>query len=136
MNFLSPTQHPRLNEAVGILLLLLSLAIWLSLLSYSSADPSWNNATSAIHLHNLLGAYGAKWSDFLLQVFGLSIMLLPVHLGLLGWKWLRSSDIESPWFRILGSFALWFCVSTGFGLLAGHWLIGGAIRPGGLAGMV
>ncbi len=29
MNFLSPTRHNRLNEAVGFLLLLLSLAIWL-----------------------------------------------------------------------------------------------------------
>ena len=45
MNFLSPTRHPRLNEAVGILLLLVSLAGWLGLqqppmvpvLSY--ADP-------------------------------------------------------------------------------------------------
>ncbi len=39
MNFLSPTRHTRLNEAVGFLLLLLCLAIWLSLLSYSSTRP-------------------------------------------------------------------------------------------------
>ncbi len=136
MSFLSPTQHARLNEAVGILLLLLSLAIWLSLLSYSSADPSWNTATSATHIHNLLGAYGAKWSDFLLQVFGLSILLLPIHLGLLGWKWVRSVDVESPWFRIFGNLSLWFCVSAGFGLVARHWFIGGTIRPSGLVGMV
>jgi S-DNA-T family DNA segregation ATPase FtsK/SpoIIIE len=136
MSFLSPTPHTRLNEAVGTLLLLVSLAIWLCLLSYSSADPSWNTATGLKHTHNLLGLFGAKWADLLFQIFGLSVFLLPLHVGALGWKWLRSSFIESPWFRILGSLALWFCVSTGCGLFPKHWLIGGAVRPSGLVGLV
>ena len=134
MNFLSPTRSPRLNEAVGILLLLVSLAGWLGLLSYSSADPSWNTATGLKHPHNLLGLFGARWSDLLLQIFGVSIFLLPLHTALLGWKWVRSSPIESPWFRVCGSLALWFCVSTACGLAPRHWLIGGAIRPSGLVG--
>jgi len=136
MNFLSPTRTPRLNEAVGILLLLVSLAMWLSLLSYSGVDPSWNTAARAIRTHNLLGLVGARWSDFFLQVFGLAIFLLPIHLGVLGWKWIRSSAIESPWFRVLGSLALWFCVCTGCGLIARPWLIGGTVRPSGLVGLV
>jgi S-DNA-T family DNA segregation ATPase FtsK/SpoIIIE len=136
MNFLSPTRHNRLNEAVGLLLLLLCLAIWLSLLSYSSSDPSWNTAANVAHIHNLLGRSGAEWSDFLLQIFGISIFLLPVHLGLLGWRWVRSTPIHAPWFRIFGSVALWFCISTAGGLAPRHWLIGGAIRPSGIAGMV
>ena len=136
MNFLSPTRSPRLNEAVGILLLLVSLAGWLGLLSYSSADPSWNTATGLKHPHNLLGLFGARWSDLLLQIFGISIFLLPLHTALLGWKWVRSSPIESPWFRVCGSLALWFCVSTACGLAPRHWLIGGAIRPSGLVGLV
>jgi S-DNA-T family DNA segregation ATPase FtsK/SpoIIIE len=136
MNFLSPTRNPRLNEAVGILLLLVSLAGWLGLLSYSSADPSWNTATGLKHPHNLLGLFGARWSDLLLQIFGVSIFLLPLHTALLGWKWVRSSPIESPWFRVCGSLALWFCVSTACGLAPRHWLIGGAIRPSGLVGLV
>ncbi len=136
MNFLSPTRSPRLNEAVGILLLLVSLAGWLGLLSYSSADPSWNTATGLKHPHNLLGIFGAKWSDLLLQIFGVSIFLLPLHTALLGWKWVRSSPIESPWFRVCGSLALWFCISTACGLAPRHWLIGGAIRPSGLVGLV
>jgi DNA segregation ATPase FtsK/SpoIIIE, S-DNA-T family len=136
MNFLSPTRHTRLNEAVGFLLLLLCLAIWLSLLSYSSTDPSRDTATGALHIHNLLGRAGAEWSDLLLQIFGLSIFLLPIHLGLLGWKWVRSTPVEAPWFRIFGSLALWFCLATACGLAPRHWLIGGAIRPSGLIGMV
>jgi DNA segregation ATPase FtsK/SpoIIIE, S-DNA-T family len=136
MNFLSPTRNPRLNEAVGILLLLVSLAGWLGLLSYSSADPSWNTATGVTHTHNLLGRFGAVWSDLLLQIFGISIFLLPLHTALLGWKWVRSSPVESPWFRVFGSLALWFCVSAACGLVPRHWLIGGAIRPSGLTGLV
>jgi S-DNA-T family DNA segregation ATPase FtsK/SpoIIIE len=136
MNFLSPTRHTRLNEAVGFLLLLLCLAIWLSLLSYSASDPSWDTATGATRIHNLLGRTGAEWSDLLLQIFGLSIFLLPIHLGLLGWKWVRSAPVEAPWFRIFGSLALWFCAATGCGLAPRHWLIGGAIRPSGMIGLV
>ncbi len=136
MMFLSPTRYRRLNEAVGILLLLLGLAVSLSLLSYSSADPSWDTATGLRKAHNLLGISGAFWADLLLQIFGISVFLLPVHIWSLGWKWVRSSPIESPWFRICGSLALWFCLSTACGLLPRHWLIGGAIHPGGLLGMV
>jgi S-DNA-T family DNA segregation ATPase FtsK/SpoIIIE len=136
MMFLSPTRHTRLNEAVGFLLFLAGLAVSLSLLSYSAADPSWNTATGAVRTHNLLGLFGATWADFLLQVFGVSVFLLPVHLWALGWKWVRSSPIESPWFRVLGAFALWFCVSTACGLLPKSFLIGGTIRPSGIVGMV
>ena len=136
MMFLSPTRYTRLNEAVGILLFLLGLAVSLSLLSYSAADPSWDTATGAVRTHNLLGIFGANWADFLLQVFGVSVFLLPIHVWGLGWKWVRSAAIESPWFRVFGSLALWFCVSTACGLLPKQWLIGGAIRPSGIVGMV
>ena len=95
MTLLSPSRHSRLNEAVGLLLLLLGLAVSLSLLSYSWADPSWNTATSITRAHNLLGLFGARWADFFLQVFGVSVYLLPVHIWALGWKWVRSSPIES-----------------------------------------
>jgi S-DNA-T family DNA segregation ATPase FtsK/SpoIIIE len=136
MRLLSPSRHTRLNEAVGILLLLLGLAVSLSLVSYSSADPSWNTATAASRTHNLLGLFGARWADLLLQIFGISIFLLPIHIWALGWKWVRSAEIESPWFRILGSLALWFCLATACGLMPRHWTIGGAIQPSGIVGMV
>ncbi|HEX3681901.1 MAG TPA: DNA translocase FtsK [Bryobacteraceae bacterium] len=136
MTLLSPSRHTRLNEAVGLLLLLLGLAVVLSLVSYSSADPSWNTATAATHTHNLLGLFGAKWADLLFQVFGISVLLLPVHIWALGWKWVRSVPIESTWFRVLGSLALWFCLSAGCGLIPRPWLIAGTVRPSGIVGMV
>ncbi len=136
MTLLSPSSHTRLNEAVGFLLFLLGLAISLSLISYSSADPSWNTATGITHTHNLLGLFGARWADLLFQIFGVSVFLLPVHIWLLGWKWVRSSALESPWFRVLGTLALWFCISTACGLIPGPWLIAGTVRPSGIVGMV
>ncbi len=72
----------------------------------------------------------------LLQIFGISVFLLPVHIWALGWKWVRSSAIESPWFRVVGALALWFCLSTACGLVHGGWLIMGAVRPSGIVGMV
>lgn len=136
MIFLSPSRYHRLNEAVGLLFLLLGLAVALGLASYSASDPSWNTATASVHTHNWLGRSGATWSDFLLQLFGLSAFLLPVHIWVLGWKWLRSSAIESPWFRIIGTLALWFCISTACALMPGHFMIGGAIHPSGILGLV
>jgi S-DNA-T family DNA segregation ATPase FtsK/SpoIIIE len=136
MTLLSPSRHTRLNEAVGFLLLLLGLAVALSLLSYSPTDPSWDTASGVSRTHNLLGISGAKWSDLLLQIFGVAAFLLPVHLFALGWKWLRSSAIESPWFRVAGSLALWFCISGACGLLPQTVLIAHTIHPGGIAGLV
>jgi DNA segregation ATPase FtsK/SpoIIIE, S-DNA-T family len=136
MTLLSPSRHHRLNEAVGLLLLLLGLAVTLSLVSYSSADPSWNTATAGTHTHNLLGRFGARWADLLFQFFGVSVLLLPIHIWALGWKWVRSAPIESTWFRVLGSLALWFCISAGCGLIPRPWLIAGTVRPSGIAGMV
>lgn len=136
MKFLSPSRHTRLNEAVGLLLFLVGLAVSLALVSYSASDPSWDTATSVVRTHNLLGRFGAKWADFLLQTFGISVFLLPIHMWALAWKWVRSSAIESPWFRVTGTLALWFCVSTACGLIPRPWLIGGAIHPSGVVGLV
>ncbi len=132
----SPSRYNRLNEAVGLLLILLGLAVVLSLLSFSPADPSWNTVTGTTRPHNLLGLFGARWADLALQIFGVSAFLLPLHLWGLGWKWLRSSSIESPWFRVFGTLALWLCVSAGCGLFPPVLLIGGSVRPSGMAGMV
>jgi DNA segregation ATPase FtsK/SpoIIIE, S-DNA-T family len=136
MTLFAPSRYSRLNEAVGFLLLLLGLAVVLSLISFSAADPSWDTVSAVTRTHNLLGLFGAKWADLFFQVFGVSAFLLPLHIWGLGWKWLRSSSIESPWFRIFGSVSLWLCVSAAFGLVPPFFLIGSAVRPSGIAGMV
>ncbi len=134
--FLSPSRHHRLNEAVGIILLLLGLAAALCLASFSAADPSWNTASRVVHSHNLLGPSGAVFSDFLFQLFGLSAYLLPVLTWALAWKWLRSSPPGSPFVKLFGSLALWLSLSAACGLVPAHFQIGGALPISGIAGML
>ena len=64
MKLLSPTEHRRLNEVTGFLLLSLGLVWLLSLVSYHAQDPSWNTAAAARPL-NLIGYPGAYLADFL-----------------------------------------------------------------------
>lgn len=136
MKFLSPTHHRRLNEAVGFLLLLAGLALALSFASYNPADPSWNTATGAPHVSNLIGRVGALIADLTLQIFGYSAYLLPIFVWLLGWKWVRSSPLHSPWIKAFGALAFWLAISTAFGL-AKHWIpVRGGLLASGVAGMV
>src|SRR5262249_17274297 len=89
MKLLSPTQHKRLSEGTGFLLLSLGLVELLSLVSYHIQAPSWNTASSARPL-NLIGYPGAYLSDLLVQVFGAAAFLSPLASFLLAWKWIRS----------------------------------------------
>jgi S-DNA-T family DNA segregation ATPase FtsK/SpoIIIE len=135
MTFLCPTRSRRFNEAVGFLLLLGSLGLALSLVSYNPLDPSWDTATGVTHTSNLLGRVGACFSDFALQCFGLSAFLLPGFVCILGWKWIRSASIESPWVKVIGGVALWLAVASGCGLVP-NWHPLRGLSASGVTGMV
>src|SRR5215212_12213476 len=74
MKLLSPTQHKRLNEVTGFLLLSAGLVTLLSLVSYHAQDPSWDTASDARPL-NLIGYPGAYLADIFLQLFGAAALL-------------------------------------------------------------
>ncbi|HKZ95420.1 MAG TPA: DNA translocase FtsK 4TM domain-containing protein [Hyphomicrobiaceae bacterium] len=67
-----------LGRCGGALLLTIVGAVWLSLLTWSLADPSLTHATAG-HVQNWLGAPGAVVSDLFLQTLGLAtaVALLP-----------------------------------------------------------
>ncbi len=72
-----------LLRIVGMALLAAAALGWLSLITWSSLDPSLTHATSG-PTRNWLGALGAIISDLLLQTFGLVAILLflaPAFLG-------------------------------------------------------
>ena len=77
MKLLSPTQHRRLNEIVGFLLLSLGLVMLLSLISYHTQDPSFDTASAARPL-NLVGYPGSYLSDLFFQMFGAAAFLFPL----------------------------------------------------------
>ena len=134
MKYLGPTSHPRLNEAVALVFLFAGLFVLIALVSYRPFDPSWNTATGATTVSNLIGRVGAFGSDLLLQFFGLGAYAIPVLILLLGWKWIRSSPIQAPWAKTLGAAMLITSTCAAFALGPGWRPIAGAIPAGGMAG--
>jgi len=121
---LSPTRNRPLNVFLGVLLLLVSLLVLLSLATWHASDPSLNTATEATlphAVHNWVGLFGAWMSDLLLQSLGLTAFFIPLWLGGLGWTWLHSRPGGSPWLRWTGTFLALICVPAIFGLMPWHW---------------
>ncbi len=132
MKLLTPTQHRRLNELIGFLLLSLGLVVLLSLVSYHTQDPSWDTAAESQPL-NLIGYPGSYASDLLFQAFGATAFLFPLMMFLLAWKWIRSEALEGGVAKIIGSVILIMGGSAGLAFLPWR-MFGGAIRMGGTSG--
>lgn len=64
-------------QAVSLFLILLATALAAALVSYAPGDPSWNSATDNRAI-NILGAWGAVFSDIALQSIGYAALLVPV----------------------------------------------------------
>jgi S-DNA-T family DNA segregation ATPase FtsK/SpoIIIE len=133
MKLLSPTQHKRLNEITGFLLLSAGLVLLLSLVSYHAQDPSWDTAGDSRPL-NLIGFLGAWLADLSLQIFGAAAFLFPLLAFLLSWRWIRSDEVEAGGMKIAGSILLTLslCASLSFLPLR---LFGGTVRIGGTLGL-
>lgn len=150
MSFLAPSAHPRLNEAVGLMLLSLALLLILSLISFHPMDPSLNVSRHLIgqdSVHNFIGKYGSILADLLLTAFGYTSFLFPVIFSIFGWKWLRSQDIGTPTTKVVGMLclagsgclllALLFPqrVTVGWSIQAGDIVgTGGTAKAGGVVG--
>jgi S-DNA-T family DNA segregation ATPase FtsK/SpoIIIE len=133
MKLLSPTQHRRLNEIVGFLLLSLGLVMLLSLISYHTQDPSFDTASAARPL-NLVGYPGSYLSDLFFQIFGAAAFLFPLLTFLLSWKWIRSEELEAGGVKIFGSILLTLALSAALSFVPFR-LFGGNIRIGGTLGL-
>ncbi|MBV8842927.1 MAG: DNA translocase FtsK 4TM domain-containing protein [Bryobacterales bacterium] len=137
MNYLGPTRHPRLNEAIAVVYLFAGLFIFLSLASYHPFDPSLNTASGLSKPVNLTGRAGAYFADFFLQTLGLAAYSIPFFMWAIGWKWLRSRPIGSAWAKVLGALMLMCSSCTGLALLLPEWRpIAHMIPAGGLLGVL
>ena len=133
MKLLSPTQHRRLNEIVGFLLLSLGLVMLLSLVSYHTQDPSFDTAAASRPL-NLVGYPGSYLSDLFFQMFGAAAFLFPLLTFLLSWKWIRSEELQAGGVKMFGSVLLTLALSAGLSF-APLRLFAGTIRIGGTLGL-
>ena len=75
----------RVTELFGLIILLLSLSILISLITYSPNDPNFIIAKES-QIENLLGLRGSIVSDFLFQSIGLIAYLIPITLFFSGLK--------------------------------------------------
>jgi S-DNA-T family DNA segregation ATPase FtsK/SpoIIIE len=118
----TPTRNRRLNEILGLVLLVAAALLFLALATYTPTDPSadtvGNYATGA-HAsaglaarlaagpaHNWTGLAGAWLADLILQTIGIAAFFLPIVLGRLGLCWMRQRPAGSPMARFLG-LGLW-----------------------------
>ena len=134
---ISPTRNRRLNEILGLMLLVAAVLLFLALASYTPSDPSFNTVggnASGRPAHNWTGLVGAFVSDAMLQLIGIASFLLPLALGGLGLAWMRSRPAGSPMAKLIG-LGLW-CVfgPVAFALLPGQLLWRTAIPIEGLTG--
>jgi S-DNA-T family DNA segregation ATPase FtsK/SpoIIIE len=135
MNYLGPTRHSRLNEAIAVVYLFTGLFVFISLASYQPFDPSLNSASGVVKPVNLTGRAGAYLSDMFLQTLGLAAYSIPLFVWAIGWKWLRSKPIGSAWAKTLGAFVLIGSSSAVLGLLLPDWRpISRVIPASGLIG--
>ena len=77
-----------------VILIVAASCIMLSLITYSSSDPSFNVITSK-YPSNLLGYFGSHTSDILYQSFGVASLLIP--LCLFSWSILLYKNGELKW---------------------------------------
>lgn len=115
-----------------------AVMVGLSLLSYNSTDESFNVSAGVSDehpVHNWIGPFGAYMADLLFQIFGFAAFLLPVAMGALGWRWLRSKAIDSQVATLVGYAMLLMSLPSLLALV--HFPdVRGAVPAGGLLGSV
>jgi len=105
VRFLTPTGNKRLNELIGFLCLTLALLMAAALFSYSPRDASWNVSAPPIEggaTANWIGPVGSYSSDAMFSLLGFAAFLVPIAIGILGWRWFRSRALQSPTATMIG----------------------------------
>src|SRR5579884_3056489 len=134
MRYLGPTRFARLNEAVAVVFLFAGLFVFFGLISYHPFDPSLNTASAPPQPANLTGRMGAYFADFFLQLLGIGAYAIPVLILMLGWKWIRSAEIDAPTIKLSGG-AMLVCSTCALLGMLGNWKpIAGMIPAGGMIG--
>ena len=133
----TPTRNRRLNEIIGMIVLVGAGLMLLALASYTPSDPSFNTVGSYIKgrpAHNWTGMVGAYLADATLQLIGIAAFFLPLVLGRLGLCWMRSRPAGSPMAKAVG-LVMWVIFGpAAIALLPGHMLWRGALPVEGATG--
>jgi S-DNA-T family DNA segregation ATPase FtsK/SpoIIIE len=142
----TPTRNRRLNEIIGLVVMVCAGLLLLALASYTPTDPSPDTVGGSVapaagaHLaarlaaHNWTGLIGAWWADVILQSIGIAAFFLPVVLGRVGFCWMRQRAAGSAMARGLG-LVLWIIFApAALGLLPRTFLWRHALPIEGVSG--
>jgi S-DNA-T family DNA segregation ATPase FtsK/SpoIIIE len=121
------------EEIIGVVSLLFSVYLGLSLYSYSKWDASFFTYTKS-SARNFGGVAGAYMSDLLMSFIGFASYIVPIALIVFGIRRLRSREKRRVYF--LGSALLIFSVSLMSALLMNTFHLSAENAPGGIAGTV
>jgi S-DNA-T family DNA segregation ATPase FtsK/SpoIIIE len=103
-------------RGAGAVVLIAALAVGLALASYSSGDPSLNNATGRATA-NWLGPLGATAADVLLQAFGIAAFAFLSPLAVWGARAMMGKGLSRAIWRAVAWPLGTVCVAAGLGLL-------------------
>jgi S-DNA-T family DNA segregation ATPase FtsK/SpoIIIE len=142
----TPTRSRRLNEIIGLVVMVCAGLLLLALASYTPSDPSLDTVggtfapPAGAHLatrlaaHNWTGLIGAWWADVILQSIGIAAFFLPIVIGRVGFCWMRQRAAGSAMARGLG-LLLWIVFApAALGLLPHTFLWRHALPIEGVSG--
>ncbi|MDE1176503.1 MAG: DNA translocase FtsK [Edaphobacter sp.] len=133
----TPTRNRRLNEIIGLTVLVAACLLTLALVSYTPTDRSFNTVGGYVAgrpAHNWTGIAGAYLSDAMLQAIGVAAFFLPLVIGRLGICWMMSRPAGSPVAKFVG-LMMWVVFGpAAIALLPGHMRWRGALPIEGTSG--
>ncbi|MFN8096216.1 MAG: DNA translocase FtsK [Vicinamibacteria bacterium] len=124
-------------ELMGLVAFALSLMLLIALATFDPRDPApFFKAGAEGPARNFIGPFGAFLAElFIPQLFGLAAILLPLVLGLVGWKLFWCRPIDSPYTKAVGNTGLLLSLAGFLALALGTvGYEGEPVRAGGAVG--
>ena len=116
----------RLIELFGVLLLLISIFLLASVVSYSPNDPNFIYTPENAEIKNIGGFYGSVISDFLLQSLGLISILLIINFFYWGIKIISQKKINNFIIKIFFTLTYILFGTTVLSIVYNDWTRGGS----------
>jgi len=133
------TRSTRLAEFMGLVAFALALMLLISLATYDPADPApFFKAGAGGAARNFIGPMGAFLAELMVpQLFGMASLLLPLVLGITGWKLFWCRPIEAPYTKAFGLVLLLLSLTAFLSLTFQTVTIEGEpVRAGGALGVL
>ncbi len=133
------TRPTRGAELLGLVAFAIALMLLIALATFDPRDPApFFKAGVEGPARNFIGPFGAFLAEMLIpQLFGLASLLLPLVLGLLGWKLFWCKPIDAPYTKTVGNLVLLLSLAGLLSLAVGTVCFEGEpVRAGGAVGEI